>query len=322
MIKKNTEMKKFLVDNCILFEENVPLSQKTWIKTGGVCSYWITPCSISQLIELCRYLYSNEIKFDLVGQTSNIFFHSTYNPKVVVSTTKINNYVVDGNDIICDCGVKVVRLAKDCLTKGCAGFYGLVGLPGTVASALYNNASCFGCSISSMLVSADVLQLDGTVRTLIKEEFDFAHRSSAFKRGEKKGVILSVRLKTEMAADIEEEIRKSEGTTAYRKQKQEGPEKNLGSVFANRVQKRNIKNIIASVLTKIAGGLQVSDTCVFRKRILLRLYGYRDLDRYISDKQLNTFVWRDAEAEQMFILYKRFMNCVYKDTVIEIEEME
>ena len=316
------DLVEFLSCQNFAFEQDAPLSKKSWIKTGGVCSYWITPCSVSQLIELCRYLYSNEIKFDLVGQTSNIFFHSTYNPKVVVSTTKINNYVVDGNDIICDCGVKVVRLAKDCLTKGYAGFYGLVGLPGTVASAVYNNAGCFDCSISSMLVSAEVLLPDGTLNTFTKDDFGFSHRSSAFKRGEKKGIILSIRMKSSRTANVETEIKKAEETVAYRKKRQEGPDKNLGSVFAEMTIKRNLKNGIATLLTKMAELFGVPNTMVFRKRILLKLYGFSNLDKYISDKQINSFVWRDSEAEHMFPQYKRFINCVYKNTVMEIEEKE
>lgn len=315
-------IKGFLSCHNIPFEENVSLSKKTWIKTGGVCGCWITPDSIQKMKDLCSYLYQNNYAFDLVGQTSNIFFHSTYNPSVIVSTSKMNKYEVEDDEIVCDCGVKVIRLAKDCLSKGYEGFYGLVSLPGTVAAAVYNNAGCFDCSISSMLVSAEVLMPDGTLNTFTKDDFGFSHRSSAFKRGEKKGIILSIRMKSSRTANVETEIKKAEETVAYRKKRQEGPDKNLGSVFAEMTIKRNLKNRIATLLTKMAELFGVPNTMAFRKRILLKLYGFSNLDKYISDKQLNTFVWRDAEAEQMFILYKRFMNCVYKDTVIEIEEME
>lgn len=316
------EIYKFLNTHKIAFENNVLLSEKTWIKTGGVCGCWVSPVSVEQLTEVCVFLYSNNIAFDLVGQTSNIFFHSTYNPKVVVSTIKVNKYAIKDNTIVCDCGASVIKLAKDGMSKGYAGFYGLVGLPGTVASAAVNNSGCFHCSISSMLVSADVLLSNGKIETFSKEDFGYAHRSSAFKRGEKKGIILSVTLKAEKADDIEEEYRKSEETKLYRKNKQEGPYLNLGSIFSSLRRRGNLKNRIAVHVSKIAKLLHVASLTRANKVVLLWLYGYTDLSRYISDKKINTFVWRDADAEQKFVRYKEFMGKVYDELTIEIEERQ
>lgn len=316
------QIKEFLIKNNISYDENVSLASKSWIKFGGIVSLWISPKTVSELEGVCRHLYGNNIAYDLVGQTSNIFFHSTYNPQVVVSTVKVNDYKIEDNILTCDCGVNVVKLAKDCLAKGYAGFYGLIGLPGTVASAAVNNAGCFNCSISSMLLSADVMLPDGTIQTIQKEEFQYSHRSSAFKRGEKKGIILSVKLKVEKAENIEEEYRKSEETKLYRKNKQEGPNRNLGSVFSSFKRKHNFKNIISAFIAKVASIFYLTSQKYAFKQILLLLYGYKDLNLYISDKQINTFVWRDADAEQKFVRYKEFMGKVFDDLTIEIEERQ
>lgn len=316
------ELLDFLKGAGIAYEQNVSLSKKTWIKTGGVCGCWITPINVEQLAEVCRYLQTSGIKFDIVGQTSNIFFHSTYNPEVIVSTVRVNNYSIEGDIITCDCGVNVMKLAKDCLSQGYAGFYGLVGLPGTVASAAINNAGCFKCSISSMLVSADVLNPDGSVETITKEDFHYTRRSSAFKRGERKGIVLSLKLKAEKAADINEEVRKSEATKAYRKNRQEGPKLNLGSVFSTLKARRNVKNIIVILLSKVAGACHLGNEKRIYKQVLLNIYGYTDLNNYISDKQLNTFVWRDSESEKKFVRYKEFMGRAFSHLTIEIEEKQ
>lgn len=315
-------LKQYLLEKNIPFEENISLSKKTWIKTGGVCACWIMPESVEQLKVVCKYLYANDIKLDLVGQTSNLFFHSTYNPQVVVSTVKVNKYEICDDMITCDCGVSVIKLAKNCLAKGYAGFYGLVGLPGTVASAVVNNAGCFKCSISSMLISADVLLPDGTIQTIQKEEFQYSNRTSAFKCGEKKGIILSVKLKAEKADNIEEEYRKSEETKLYRKNNQEGPIRNLGSVFSSFRWKHNLKNLIAALIAKVASVFHLASQKYMFKQIVLWLYGYKDLKLYISNKQINTFIWRDAEAEEKFVRYKEFMGKVFEDLTIEIEERQ
>ena len=316
-------LNSFLIHYNIPFEENVSLSKKTWIKTGGICSYWIVPQTKQQLTDLCKYLYANRIKFDVVGQTSNIFIHSTYNPEVIVSTIKVNKYTIDDSIITCDCGVSVIKLAKESLDKGYAGFYGLVGLPGTVASSVYNNAGCFNCSISSMLDSVEWLSPNGSVQILNQDAFAFTRRSSAFKRKEIEGVLLSVKLRVTKADDIEEEKKKSEETIIYRKANQEGPYKNLGSCFCEMSYRRNVRNLITNLFVKACVGMKiVEDKRAFRKKTLLALYGYRDLDHYISDKSIITFVWRDNGAEQKFKRYKGFMNKVFKDLVQEIEEKQ
>lgn len=311
---------QFLAIKNIPFEEKVLLSQKTWIKTGGVCTCWIAPITVDQLKEVCKYLYANDIKFDIVGQTSNIFFHSTYNPEVVISTAKVNQYKIKDDVITCDCGVSVIKLAKDCMMKGYLGFYGLIGLPGTIASAAVNNASCFSCSVSSILISADVLQTDGTIMTISKGDFGYAHRSSAFKRGERNGVILSVKLKVDKAEDIEEEYKKSEKTKIYRKQFQEGPRLNLGSVYSSKKLKRNFKNLFVIVISQILSGLKIMPKRKAFMNTLLYLYGYRDISSYVSDKNINTFIWRDDRAEVLFKRYKQLISKAYSNPIIEIEE--
>lgn len=310
----------FLRQNDISFETEVSLYRKTWIKTGGVCAIWVKPATIDELIVVCKYLYMNGINFDLVGQTSNIFYHSTYNPKVVVSTIRVNEYVLNKDVIICECGCSVIKLAKEMLVRGYAGFYGLVGLPGTVASAVVNNAGCFNCSISSMLLSADVLLPDGSVKTMMKEDFGYTKRSSIFKRKKDNGIILSVKLKLQRADNVDKELLKAENTKVWRKIHQEGYAKNLGSIYAKRQIRRNVKNILSAICIKTAGMLRIASPAVVQKRMLLWLYGYKDLDRYISDKNINTFVWGDQFAEQAFERYKQFMSEVYKNLEIEIEE--
>ena len=314
------QIKEFLSENNISYDENVSLASKSWIKFGGIASLWISPKTVSELEEVCRYLYGNNIAYDLVGQTSNIFFHSTYNPQVVVSTVKVNGYSIDGNILTCDCGCNVMKLAKEMLTEGYAGFYGLVGLPGTVASAVVNNAGCFDCSISEMLISAEVLMPDGTITTFKKEDFGYEKRSSKFKRGEVKGIVLSVKLKLQKAVNIDEEYKKSEETKIYRKTQQEGPAKNLGSVFAVRIMRRNLRNNIVKAAMRVLPTLLRKEPRYIQKKAILLLYGYCELDSYCSDRQINTFIWKDENAEAAFEKYKEMMNKVYKDLQIEIEE--
>jgi len=310
----------FLTERNIPFEENISLTSKSWIKVGGTVALWISPTSAGQLEEICRYLFTHGVVFDLVGQTSNIFFHSTYNPEVVVSTVKVNGYKVEGDILTCDCGCNVMKLSKDMLAEGYAGFYGLVGLPGTVASAIVNNASCFGCSLSSMLISADVLLPDGSIETWRAEDFRYSHRSSVLNRKEKTGVVLTVRLKVTQAENIEDEKKKADSAMNYRRTKQENKGRNLGSVFASRKMKKNLRNIVTVMVQNIVGSMRFIPKRRAQKNMLLSLYGYKELAPYVSDRNVNTFIWRDEGSEQMFAKYKEFIGKVFDDAVLEIEE--
>jgi UDP-N-acetylenolpyruvoylglucosamine reductase len=315
------ELEEYLLDQHVTFEKDVLLSTRSWIKTGGKCSYWIIPNTIEELTGVCCHLYENSIPFDIVGQTSNIFFHSTYHPQVVISTIKLNHYEQKGDIVACECGVSVVKLAKDMLMQGYAGFYGLVGLPGTVGSAIVNNASCFDCSLSSMLLSAEVLMNDGTIQTVEHCDFNYTHRSSVFKKGEIVGIILSLRLKIKKATNIEKEKQKSEDSVSYRREKQERQAgKTLGSIFAARVMRKNLRNKVIKAAMRLLPSLLRKEPRYIQKKAILFLYGYRDLDAYCSDRQINTFIWKDEQAEAAFERYKEMMNKVYKDLQIEIEE--
>lgn len=316
----NQALKTFLDSSHIEYETEVALSQKTWIKTGGTCGCWIIPHNATQLTELCRWLYQEKQKFEVVGQTSNIFFHSTCNPAVVVCTTRVNDYSQEGDIVTCGCGVNVMRLSKDLMEQGYAGVCGLTSLPGTVASAVVGNAGCFKCSITALLQSLNCLLPDGTVKTYSREELRFSQRSSAFKRGELKGIILSVRLHLEKADDVEEEKRKAARSTQWRKRNQEGPAKNLGSTFALLKMRKNLRNITAVCIAHIGSKLRIGSYRYLLKQGLLRLYGYHWIDAYVSDKNVNTFVWRDEQAERMFPIYKEMMNKIYDHATLEIEE--
>ena len=74
-------------------------------------------------------------------------------------------------------------------------------------------------------------------------------------------------------------------------------------------------------IIKVVKGLGLSYNCSkLQKNLLLLFYGYLDLNNYISDKNINTFIWNDDKAEWKFKRYKAFMRKVYKNLELEIEE--
>ena len=310
------ELKSFLEKAAIPFQEQVLLKQKTWIKCGGKCDYWVVPDTLDQLTELVRYLYTHHLSFEVVGQTSNLFFRESYHAFVIISTIKLSFYFIQDNELDCYCGMNVSKLARIAVNQGYEGFFGLVGLPGTVGAAIYNNAGCYDCSLSSMLCSILFLNEKGEIETLGYQDIAFDHRSSVFKRGEKKGVILSVKLKL-YCGNPEIEVAKAEKVKQMRHSIDEQSSRTLGSVYS-----RFIPTLPVRIITKILSLLHrvfPFDIRKVKKNVLLICYGYRALDKYVSDRNLNTYIWRDGEAESYFGQYEEFMKKTNKQLTMEIE---
>lgn len=178
----NMDLKKILQENNIAFECNVPLAKKTWLKTGGIVSYWIEPDTVDKTINIAKLLDKVCLKYEVVGHTSNIYYVDGYNPNIIISTTKLNRYWFYDEYIIAECGVPVTKLSRECAEKGFKGFGGMVGLPGTVGAAACNNSSCFDCSISDLLIEAIFYNSESqTIETMSYEDFHYSKRYSVLK---------------------------------------------------------------------------------------------------------------------------------------------
>ena len=313
-------LKSFLEENNIVYESNVSLKKKTWIKTGGTASLWIEPNTVEALEKLLSYIYVNNIEFEVVGHTSNIYYVNSYDPKNIISTSKIKSFRENDSFIECDCGAPISRVSRYAVDMGYEGFSGLVNLPGTVAAAVCNNSSCFSCDIASLVHSFRFFDLS-TGKIVEMSAFDMAYsfRSSALKRKDIQGVILSVKLIIRKG-DISAEKLKSEEATCIRKATQEPPAYTLGSVFAGLEFKPAKRLRLASWGGHLVGNHQVSRIKLKNKLILL-LYGYWDLQKYVSKKNINTFKWLPSDKNHIdkFNKYVEFINKISINPKLEIE---
>ena len=320
------DWKRCLQELHIPFEEHVDLKKRTWIHRGGTAHFYVMPESVEQLSELVRRLYAQKALFTLVGHTSNLYIRNSTNLGIVISTIHLTQVREENGIYICDCGVAIAPLARQAIAKGQVGYEGLVNLPGTVGSAAVNNAGCFQCSISDLLIEAEVLFEDGQIRTISKEQFDYSERSSAFKRGDQQGVLLRVKLACDRLGDKESLLQKAEANTLYRKTRQEGPKQNLGSTFPIYVMEAFYRHlpphtklclIVSAKLHQIVGKKRSQKSV---NAIILSTNGlYCRLHRYISQHNFGCFVWRDAGADKAFITYRSFVAKTAGMTDIEIE---
>lgn len=302
----------------MIVRNNVPIYNFCWLHhcKGGHVHYLYEPESKEELASLCKKLYKQDKCFDIVGYTSNIYFLPDYNTEVIISTRKVKSVVETEEVILADCGTSVSHLARKMVEEGVEGFEGLVDLPGTIGASIYGNASCYGCSINNLLISLEVLKPNCDIVTLYPKDLELTHRSSAFKRHEIEGVILSAKLNKKYGDAIELKQKAME-ITHLRKSTQPGPANNLGSIYSNEEGSTYlgfILRIIGRLCKTIMSpfGIKISEIDV-----ALYLLGEKDLNKYIFD--WNRFIWYDENAHNAFWRYHKIHRLLFRKSQFEIE---
>ena len=306
----------------MIVKYNVPVYDICWLNhaEGGIIGKYYEPESLEELKCLCKSLFEERIAFDIVGHTSNIYFMPNYNVDIMVSTRKVRNISITNNYIIADCGVSVKQLSKRMVDEGIIGFDGLVDLPGTVAASVYGNSSCYGCSINSLLVSIEVLTPSGDVLNYSPDDLKMTERSTALKRGELKGVILSVKLR-KVLGDLDDIKKRAKKNHEHRLVSQPGPKDNLGSIYFSSSE-MTIYSFIPRILSNLYGimlKLFSRDDDIKRRKLNVMLYilGAKELIPYVYG--WNRYLWKDEKSHALFWEFHKLHKRLFKESNFEIE---
>ncbi len=293
---------------------NIKYNQKirsvSWLSSlngKGHISTLYEPVTIQELEELCTTLFAQNLTFDLIGHTSNTLYEPDYVCERMVSTRKLNRFEINENGIICECGTSVRALSLAAIEAGIKGFEGLIDLPGTVGAAVYGNAGCYGCSISSLLKEAVILNSNGHKENVTSEWFGYNKRSSVLKRGEERAVILKVVLRRENG-DINRIKEQANLNHTKRKHTQPESKNSLGSIFANSGGPTKLNRLLTIVTTPYAlilkfAGYKEQTIREKRKKIIFALLGASDVEPYVHT--WNWYQWRD---EQSYVLFWKFVK--------------
>ena len=301
---------------------NVSAQSISWVKSNKIeldknsdaIRNLYYPENTDELRNLVLDLYKRGDNFDIIGYSSNTLFLPSYTVDYLICTKKMRSWYICGDSIICECGVSVASLAKEMVKKGYEGFYGLVDLPGTVASAVYGNSGCYGCSINSMLDHITFLTSMGQIIKLSKEDLRLDYRTSALKRKELEGVILKVVLAAKKG-DLNSEIKKADITHNERIQSQPSAANNLGSTFDASLL--TFRGTMIYYMSKIIALLCPRIDRRYAYKPLFFLFGGRKFIKYLD--VWNRYMFYDADSHLIFPEYIDFFRKMYKDACLEIE---
>lgn len=183
----------------LTISENMSLAKCTTFRLGGPCPLFIDNPSADQLPALVQKLNEQKMPFLVIGQGSNLVVSDNgLNCAVIRFCSDTPKIKADGNRVTVSGDTLLDDLALFTIENSIGDLTFCSGIPGTVGGGIAGNAGAFGRQMGDHLVSAEILGLDGAVRTVAPSELEFAYRNSRLKEtGE---IVLSATFELPMLA--------------------------------------------------------------------------------------------------------------------------
>jgi len=174
------KLKTILNDKQIMIEE--PLARHTTFEIGGPAQFLVLPESISQVtaaIKLCR---EENMPYYIMGNGSNLLVGDKgYRGTIIKLSQAFGKISVDERQYIvrAQAGILLSRLAAEIAEYSLTGFEFAAGIPGTLGGAVTMNAGAYDGDISQSILKAVVLDQEGSILRLTKEELKMGYRTTA-----------------------------------------------------------------------------------------------------------------------------------------------
>ena len=283
------------LDGKILFDKSI--KNLNWFNIGGKTKILFKPNSLKGLIEYLK-LYALRGKIFVLGNGSNVLFDDNIYQGTVIKLGKnfSNISLLDKETIIAGAAVSQKKVSEFAKNNNISGLEFMSCIPGSVGGGIRMNSGCFNREFKDILVSVQLIDFNGIVKSIPAKKIEFKYRSIELP---KNLIFLSATFKGK-----ENNIQKISKYMEELKQKKELAQptkiKTSGSTFKNPIKytdKKVWELIKSSVPEEISYG-----------------------DAFISKKHANFFVNRkNAKSSDMKSLIRFVKNKVLDNTGIKLE---
>lgn len=167
----------------VITKENVminePMKNHTSFKVGGRADVFVTPASIDEVVKTILLCKNEKVPFYIMGFGSNILVKDGGIRGAVIKLEKLNSFCVEGETMRVQCGLSFARACREALSLGLSGLEFACGIPGTVGGAVAMNAGAYGGEVNDVIVDALVMDKDGVISHLNKEQLQLGYRNSS-----------------------------------------------------------------------------------------------------------------------------------------------
>ena len=240
--------------------ENEPMSAHTTFRIGGPARYYMIPENAGQVSKCMGFAMKMELPYVIVGKGSNVLFSDEGYPGVVIEVGRsmADIEVSEDGHIRAGAGAGLGALAAAAAKQSLSGLEFASGIPGTVGGAVVMNAGAYGGEIKDCIKSAKVLDKEGAVLELGRDEMELGYRSSVIQR---RGYIVTEAVFQLHKGNKEQILGRMSELNAKRREKQPLDYPSAGSTF------KRPEGYFAGKLIEDAGlrGFQVGDAQVSEK---------------------------------------------------------
>lgn len=189
----------------ILIQENIPLHDKNWFKTGGPARYFAQPVNAQQFADALIFARSNELPIFVLGQGANILISDDgFDGLIIRPMLKEISHTLHNDQAIvyAQAGATIEELIEYCLAHNIVGLEEFSGIPGTVGGSVYINLHYFQFLLEHFLIDAQVInKQDSIVNTVNKEWFNFDYNQSTLLA--KEHYLVSATFQLQKATDLD-----------------------------------------------------------------------------------------------------------------------
>ena len=157
-----------------------PLARFTTMRVGGPADLFASVHNKFELRSMVRFARSRGLPHLVLGRGSDVVI-SDRGVRGLVIQDRAEELSVDGDLYTAAAGVPMARAATETQRAGLSGLEFGLAIPGSVGGAVWANAGAHELDVAGVLVSARVLESDGTERVLDAADLRLAYRDTRLK---------------------------------------------------------------------------------------------------------------------------------------------
>ncbi len=212
-----------------LFDEM--MREHTSWRIGGPADCFAVPADeadIRQIFAVCRRF---ALPWMAVGRGSNLLVGDTgFRGVLICIGENFADSHWQGMQASFGAGMLLFAAAREAAARGAAGLAWAAGIPGSMGGAVRMNAGAFGGSMADLVTKVDVVEYDGTGRSVSGEALDLSYRHSFLSSAQAIATRVHLQFQPGERSELEQEMKEH---LAYRSAKQPLELPSAGSVFKN-----------------------------------------------------------------------------------------
>ena len=177
IIIKDIEKFASNIESEILFDFEI--KNLNWFNIGGKTKVFFKPKTLKDLVEFLK-LYSRRSKIFILGSGSNVLISDEIFQGLIIKLGKDFSRIslLNENTIVAGAATTQRRLSEFSKDNNIGGLEFMSCIPGSIGGGVRMNSGCFNKEFKDVLVSIQVIDFNGQVKSIPAEKINFKYRNT------------------------------------------------------------------------------------------------------------------------------------------------